>query len=185
MDAKLINFSKICPKKSSEIGCVLLIVSWRSFPPEISREIGRFFIRICPWKSCEIGLFSAKILRNRPIFLVSWLFSRENPAKSSIFLQILTFFPRKSREISRFFREFAPENPAKFRLFFHEISQALTWLIIFTVQCWYWILEEGWLNVVKSCIFAIPLEDSLGAAVVCLLLDECPLPTRVSVNNNF
>ena len=50
---------------------------------------------------------------------------------------------------------------------------------------WYWILEEGWLNVVKSCIFAIPLEDSLGAAVVCLLLDECPLPTRVSVNNNF
>lgn len=37
----------------------------------------------------------------------------------------------------------------------------------------------------KSCIFAIPLEDSLGAAVVCLLLDECPLPTRVSVNNNF
>lgn len=40
--------------------------------------------------------------------------------------------------------------------------------------------EEGWLNVVKSCIFAIPLEDSLGAAVVCLLLDECPLPTRVN-----
>lgn len=41
--------------------------------------------------------------------------------------------------------------------------------------------EEGWLNVVKSCIFAIPLEDSLGAAVVCLLLDECPLPTRDAI----
>lgn len=41
--------------------------------------------------------------------------------------------------------------------------------------------EEGWLNVVKSCIFAIPLEDSLGAAVVCLLLDECPLPTRQAI----
>ena len=43
------------------------------------------------------------------------------------------------------------------------------------------IVEEGWLSVVKSCIFAIPLEDSLGAAFVCLILDECPLPTRVSV----
>ncbi|XP_073234022.1 RING finger and SPRY domain-containing protein 1-like [Porites lutea] len=42
--------------------------------------------------------------------------------------------------------------------------------------------EEGWLNVVKSCIFAIPLEDSLGAAVVCLLLDECPLPTRDAIH---
>lgn len=38
--------------------------------------------------------------------------------------------------------------------------------------------EEGWLNVVKSCIYAIPLEDSLEAAFVCLILDECPLPTR-------
>ena len=43
IDAKLIDFSEICHKKSSEIGCLLLIVSWRSFPHEISREIGRFF----------------------------------------------------------------------------------------------------------------------------------------------
>ena len=42
--------------------------------------------------------------------------------------------------------------------------------------------EEGWLNVVRSCIFAIPLEDALGAAFVCLILDECPLPTKVSLN---
>ena len=41
--------------------------------------------------------------------------------------------------------------------------------------------EEGWLNVVRSCIFAIPLEDALGAAFVCLILDECPLPTKVSL----
>ena len=39
--------------------------------------------------------------------------------------RILTFFPRKSREIGRFFREFAPENPAKFCFFFREISEAL------------------------------------------------------------
>ena len=34
-----------------------------------------------------------------------------------IFLRILTFFPRKSREIGRFFRELSPENPAKFCFF--------------------------------------------------------------------
>ena len=28
IDAELIDFSKICQKKSSEIGCFLLIVSW-------------------------------------------------------------------------------------------------------------------------------------------------------------
>ena len=43
IDAKLIDFSEICQKQSSEIGCFLLIVSWRSFPLEISRKIGRFF----------------------------------------------------------------------------------------------------------------------------------------------
>ena len=31
-------------------------------------------------------------------------------------------------------------------------------------------------------IVAIPLEDALGAAFVCLILDECPLPTKVSLN---
>ena len=43
IDAKLIDFSEICQKQSSEMGCFLLIVSWRSFPPEISRKISRFF----------------------------------------------------------------------------------------------------------------------------------------------
>ena len=33
IDAKLIDFSEICQKNSSEIGCFLLIVSWPSFPP--------------------------------------------------------------------------------------------------------------------------------------------------------
>ena len=51
---------------------------------------------------------SAKIPRNQPIVP-----------------RILTFSPRKSREIGRFFREFAPENPAKSCFFFREISEAL------------------------------------------------------------
>ena len=47
-----------------------------------------------------------------------------------LFLQILTFLPRKSRQIGRFFREFALENPVKFCFFFREISEALTNIII-------------------------------------------------------
>ena len=34
IDAKLIDFSEICQKKSSAIRCFLLIVSWPSFPPK-------------------------------------------------------------------------------------------------------------------------------------------------------
>ena len=36
IDAKLIDFSEICQKKPSEIGCFLLIVSLRSFPRNFS-----------------------------------------------------------------------------------------------------------------------------------------------------
>ena len=80
------------------------------------------FLSICPWKSFEIWLFSAKIPQNRPIFeqILTFL-----PRNQPIFERILTFSPRKSREIGRFFREFAPENPAKFCFFFREISEAL------------------------------------------------------------
>ena len=69
-------------------------VSPRNFP--WNRPI---FLIICPWKSFEIWIFSTKI---REI--------------SRFFLRILTFLPRKSREIGRFFREFwlfSRENPAK------------------------------------------------------------------------
>ena len=34
-------------------------------------------------------------------------------------------FPRNSREIGRFFREFVPENPAKFAFFFCGLPEAL------------------------------------------------------------
>lgn len=40
--------------------------------------------------------------------------------------------------------------------------------------------EQGWLDVAKALIVAIPMEDPLGPAVITLLLDECPLPTKVS-----
>lgn len=41
--------------------------------------------------------------------------------------------------------------------------------------------EDGWLQVVESLVVSIPLEDPLGPAVITLLLDECPLPTKVRV----
>lgn len=41
--------------------------------------------------------------------------------------------------------------------------------------------EHGWVNVVKTLIEVIPRDDPLGPAVVTLLLDECPLPSRVGV----
>ena len=93
IDAKLIDFSQICQKNPSEIGCFLLIVSWRSFPLKLPVKSADF--------SANFDFPPAKIARNRPIVP-----------------RILTFFPRKSREIGRFFREFAPENPAKFCFFF-------------------------------------------------------------------
>ena len=127
IDAKLIDVSEICQKneKPSEIGCLLLIVCWRSFPPKfpvksadfpknlppkILRKLTFFRKNLAKWAdfSANFDFSPAKISRNRPIVP-----------------RILTFFPRKCREIGRFFREFAPENPAKFCFFFREISEAL------------------------------------------------------------
>ena len=40
--------------------------------------------------------------------------------------------------------------------------------------------EDGWLQVVSSMVNVIPMHDPLGPAVITLLLDDCPLPTKVS-----
>ena len=39
--------------------------------------------------------------------------------------------------------------------------------------------ESGWLEVVHSLIEVIPMHDPLGPTVITLLLDECPLPSKV------
>ncbi|CAG2117920.1 unnamed protein product, partial [Medioppia subpectinata] len=41
--------------------------------------------------------------------------------------------------------------------------------------------EKGWLAVVNSMINVIPIDDPLGPAVILLLLDDCPLPTKESI----
>lgn len=38
--------------------------------------------------------------------------------------------------------------------------------------------ESGWLQLVQSLVEVVPLEDPLGPAVMTLLLDDCPLPTK-------
>lgn len=40
--------------------------------------------------------------------------------------------------------------------------------------------EDGWIEVVISMVNVIPMNNPLGPAVITLLLDECPLPTKVS-----
>ena len=98
IDAKLIDFSEICQKNPAKSAVFYWLFLGEVSPRNFlwNRPI---FLRICPWKSFENWLFSAKILRNGPIFL-----------------RILTFLPRKSAEIGRLFREFwlfSRENPAK------------------------------------------------------------------------
>ena len=39
----------------------------------------------------------------------------------------------------------------------------------------------GWLNMVKSMIDVIPIDDPLGPATISLLLDECPLPAKETI----
>ncbi|XP_015912570.1 RING finger and SPRY domain-containing protein 1 [Parasteatoda tepidariorum] len=38
--------------------------------------------------------------------------------------------------------------------------------------------EIGWLTLVRSLAHVVPMDDPLGPAVITLLLDECPLPTK-------
>ncbi|CAO4360337.1 unnamed protein product [Caenorhabditis nigoni] len=41
--------------------------------------------------------------------------------------------------------------------------------------------EKGWMLVVRALIYTIPENDPLGPAVISLFLDECPLPSKESV----
>ena len=126
IDAKLIDFSEICRKKHSEIGFFLLIVSWRSFPPKFPVKSADFPKNL-PLKILRKLTFFRQKSRSWTDFSANFDFSPAKIARNRLIaLRILTFFPRKSREIGRFFREFAPENPAKFCFFFCEISEALS-----------------------------------------------------------
>ena len=87
--------TKFAKKKSSKIGCFLLIVSWRSFPQKFPVKSADFSKNL-PLKILRNLTFFAKIPRNRLIFLPILTFP---PAKSADFPLNFAFF---SREISRF-----------------------------------------------------------------------------------
>lgn len=40
--------------------------------------------------------------------------------------------------------------------------------------------DDGWIQIVESMVRVVPVEDPLGPAVITLLLDDCPLPNKVS-----
>ena len=54
-------------------------------------------------------------------------FALKITTKSAVFYRLLfgEICPENSREISRFFREFVPKNPAKFDFFFRDLSETL------------------------------------------------------------
>ena len=89
----LAKFAKKNPGKSAVVYWLFLgELSPRNFP--WNRPI---FLRICPWKSFENWLFSAKIPRNRPSFFANFDFS---PAKSADCSANFDFFPAKSADFS-------------------------------------------------------------------------------------
>ena len=115
--------SEICLKKIQRNRLFFTDYFLAKFPPPRNFPSNRpIFLRICSWKSFEIWLFSAKIPRNRRIFLRILTCLQRKSCKIGWFFREFWIF---SREIGWFFRKFAPENPAKFCFFFREVSEAL------------------------------------------------------------
>ena len=99
IDAKLINSSEICQKKPQRNRLFFTDCFLAKFPPEISREIGRF----SKWADFSANFDSSpvKIARNRPIVpRILIFFPAKIPRNRPIFLRIC---PWKSREILLFF----------------------------------------------------------------------------------
>ena len=116
----LTKFAKKNPAKSAVFYWLFLgEVFPKNFP--WNRPI---FLRICPENPSKFDFFPLKSREIGRFFCEFWLSFL--PRNRPIFERILSFFPWKSREIGRFFRKFAPENPTKFCVFFHEISEALS-----------------------------------------------------------
>ena len=100
INAKLIDFSERFQKNPARSAVFywlfLAEVSPRNL--EWNRPI---FLRIRPWKSSQIWLFFAEILRNRPIFPRIW------PWKSR---EILLFFPRNIRSPDKVVQALFPSS---------------------------------------------------------------------------
>ena len=120
--------TKFAKKKSSKIGCFLLIVSWQSFPQKFPVKSADFSKNL-PLKILRNLTFFAKIPRNRLIFLPILTFP---PCEIGRFSPEFCLFLPRNQPI---FHEFAPVNPAKFCFFFRKISETLfkTWYMAFSL----------------------------------------------------
>ena len=119
IDAKLIVFSEICQKNPAKSA-----VFYWLFLGEVSPWNRPIFLWICPWKSFEIWLFPLKCREIGRFSCEFWLFSREIGG----FFREFWLFPAKIRRNRPIFPQvltFSRENPAKFCVFFREISEAL------------------------------------------------------------
>ena len=84
IDAKLIDFSEICQKKSSEIGCFLLIVSQRSFLPKFPMKLA-YFPKNLPLKiPRNFAFFSAKYQKPCIFFKFNRKITEVFPVSSNI-----------------------------------------------------------------------------------------------------
>ena len=102
------------------------------FPPKFPVKSADFSKNL-PRKSFEIWLFP---LRSREIgrfFCEFWLFSRENHAKWADFWANFDFFPAKIPRNRPIFPRICPGKSREILLFFHEISEALTFTKTFNV----------------------------------------------------
>ena len=99
-----------------------------------------------------------KLSQNRPFFTI--ISQRNWPRK----------FPQNSREIGRFFHEFAPENPTKFDIFSRDLPEAL--YIKNNNQTYKWIISSSTkVDSDTSCDIqsAFLLENYVYMSVVCLI----------------
>ena len=48
------------------------------------------------------------------------------------------------------------------------------------IKQWFWI-NNTYFQLVRAFVHVIPVSDPLGPAVMSLLLDDCPLPTRLYI----
>ena len=43
-------------------------------------------------------------------------------------------------------------------------------------------VENGWIAVVMALVDTVPIEEAVGSAVIMIVIDDCSLPTKVTIN---
>ena len=43
-------------------------------------------------------------------------------------------------------------------------------------------VENGWIAVVMALVDSVPAEEAVGSAVIMIVIDDCSLPNKVTIN---